>query len=132
MIAMEVRTDEKWTDGEERTYQRPLNRLLEPLTRNMPGTGEVDDLGVPTSTEGSDGPTTQAPMLKQPEDAVNELAKPSNQSDRDRWCHQGDSTPKLEFGGKTIKLEVRKDGKQTDGDGHTCQRVPSHPLDPLT
>jgi len=128
----DIRKDERWTDDKGHTYQRAPNQPLEPLTRSAPPTGKMDGWRVPTSTEGSDGPTTQAPMLKRQEDAVNELAKPSDRSDRNGSRHQGDSTPKLEFGGETIKLEVRRDGKRTDGDGHTCQRVPSHLLDPLT
>ena len=128
----DIRKDERRTDDKGHTYQRAPNRPLEPLTRNAPPTGKMDGWRVPTSTEGSDGSTTQAPELKWQEDAVNKLAKPSDRSDRDGSRHQGDSTPKLEFGGETIKLEVRRDGKWTDGDGHTCQRVPSHPLDLLT
>jgi len=89
----------------------------------------MEDLRAPTSTvEGSEGSTTQAPGLKQQEDAVNKLEKPSDQSDRSRLRHQGDLTPKLEFGGKAIETDVRSNEEWTDGDGHTCQRVPSHLL----
>jgi len=90
-------------------------------------------LRAPTSTvESSDGLTAQVPGWKHQEEAVNGSVKPSNPSDQSRSRHQGNLTPKLEFGGETIKTDVRSDEKQTNGDGHTYERVPSQLLDPLT
>ena len=80
----------------------------------------------------SGGPTTQAPGPKRQEDAENGSVNPSDRSDRDGSCHQGDSKPKLEFGGEETKKEVRKDAKGTNGDGHTSQRVMWQPLDSPT
>ena len=95
---------------------------------NSPG-----GMRAPTSTmESSDGLNTQAPVLKWQGDAVNESAKPSITSNQDRSRHQGNLTPKFEFGGETIRMEVRKDERQTNSDGLTYQRVPSQPLEPLT
>jgi len=128
----DVRRDKERTDGDGNTYQRIQNRPLNPLTRNVPPTGEMEDWRAPTSAESSDGPTTQAPGLKQQEDAVNKLEKPSDRSDRSRSRHQGDLTPKFKFGGEEIETDVRSDEKRTDGDGHTSQRVQNRPLDPPT
>jgi len=84
------------------------------------------------STEGSDGPTTQAPVLRQQGEPVNKSENTSVPSDCARSCHQGDLTPKLEFGGKGIKTEVRGDEKRTNRDRHTSQRVQNRPLNPPT
>jgi len=90
-------------------------------------------LRAPTSAvESSDGLTAQVPGWKRQEDTVNGSVNASDPSDRSRSCRQGDLTPKLEFGGETIKTDVRSDEKRTNGDGHTYERVPSQPLDPLT
>ena len=131
-IKTEVRKDEKWMDNEGRTYQRAPYQLLKPLTRNAPATGKKADLRAPMSTESSDGPTTQAPVLRRQGEPVNGSANPSVPSDRARLRHQGDLTPKLEFGGEGIKTDVRSDEKRMDGDGHTSQRVRNRPLDPPT
>jgi len=85
-----------------------------------------------SAMESSDGLTAQVPGWKHQEEAVNGSVKPSDPSDRSRLRHQGDLTPKLEFGGETIKTDVRSDKKRTDGDGHTYQRAQSRPLDPPT
>ena len=132
MIETEVRKDEKWENGEGRTYQRPPNQLLEPLTRNTPPTGKTDGWRATTSAESSDGSTTQGPGLKRQEDTVNGSASASVPSDRGRSRHQGDFTPNFEFGGEIIKTDVRADENQTDRDGHTSQRVQNQLLDPLT
>jgi len=131
-IKTEVRKDEKWMDNEGRTYQRAPYQLLKPLTRNAPATGKKADLRAPMSTESSDGPTTQAPVLRRQGEPVNGSANPSVPSDRARLRHQGDLTPKLEFGGEGIKTDVRSDEKRTNGNGLTYQRVRNRPLDPPT
>jgi len=82
--------------------------------------------------ESSDGLTARVPGWKHQEDTVNGSVNASNPSDRSRSCRQGDLTPKLEFGGETIKTDVRSDEKRTDGDRHTYQRAQSRPLDPPT
>ena len=128
----DVRSDEKRSNDEGRTYQRAPYQPLEPLTRNAPPTGETDGWRAPTSAEGPDLSTTRGPGLKHQEDTVNGLAKPPVASDRKRSRHQGGFTPKLEFGGETIKTEVRADEKRTDEGGHTYQRAPHRPLDPPT
>ena len=90
-------------------------------------------LRAPTSAvESSDGLTAGVPGWKRQEDTVNRSVNTSDPSDRSRSCRQGDLTPKLEFGGETIKTDVRSDAKRTDGDGHTYQRAQSRPLDPPT
>ena len=99
-------------------------QLLDAPTQNMPPKGEVDGYKWKLSTESSGGPTTQAPCPKRQEDAKNESVNPSDRSDRDGSRHQGNSKPKLEFGGEETKTEVRKDAKGTNGNGHTSQRVP--------
>ena len=131
-IETDVRSDEKRMNDDGLTYQRVQSRLRDPLTRNVPPIGRMDDLRAPMGAENSDRVTTQAPGLKRQEDAVNRLVKPSAASDRDGSRHQGDSNPKLEFGGEMIETEVRKDGNQMDGHGRTSQRALSRPLDPLT
>ena len=79
----------------------------------------MEDLRAPTSAvEGSEGSTTQAPGLKRQEDAVNELEKPSDRSDRSRSCHQGNSTPKLEFGGEVIETDIRSNEECTSVNPH--------------
>ncbi|KIM51259.1 hypothetical protein SCLCIDRAFT_33589 [Scleroderma citrinum Foug A] len=40
--------------------------------------------------------------------------------------------PKFEFGGEGIKTDVRSDEKRENREGHTYQRAPNRPLDPLT
>jgi len=92
----------------------------------------MEDWRAPTSAESSDGPTTQAPVLRRQREPVNKSVNPSVPSDRARSRHQGDLTPKLEFGGEGIETEVRGDEKRMDGDGHTSQRVWNQPLDPPT
>ena len=129
----DVRSDEKRTNDEGLTYQRVPRQPLDAPTQNMPPKGKVDGYYKwKPSIESSGGPTTQAPGPKQLEDAVNESVNPSNRSDRDGSCHQGDSKSKLEFGGEEIKTEVRKDAKWMNGDGNTSQRVPWQPLEPPT
>jgi len=59
-----------------------------------------------SAMESSDGLTAQVPGWKHQEEAVNGSVKPSDSSNRSRSRHQGDLTPKLEFGGKTIKMDV--------------------------
>ena len=122
-MEMDVRSDKRQMNDNGLTYQRVQSQPWDPLTQNAPPTGKMDNLRAPMGAESSDGVTTQAPGLKQQDDTVNRLVKPSTASNQDGSCHQGDSNPKLEFGGKMIKLEVRKDRKQTDGDGHTYQRA---------
>jgi len=51
---MDVRSDEKWTNGNGLTYQRVRNRPLDPPTRITPPTGQTDDLEGPTCTQGGD------------------------------------------------------------------------------
>ena len=128
----DVRSNEKQTNDKRLTYQRVLRQPLNAPTRNMPPKGEVDGYKWKPSTESSGGPTTQASGLKQLEDAVNELVNPSDRSDRDGSCHQGDSNSKLEFGEEKAEMEVRKDAKRMKGDGHTFQRVPWQPLNSPT
>jgi len=90
-------------------------------------------LRAPTSTvESSDGLTARVPGWKRQEEAVNGSFKPSNPSNQSRSHHQGDLTPKLKFAGESIKMDVRSDKKWTNGDGHTYERVPSQPLNPVT
>jgi len=60
----DIRKDKRQTDDKGHTYQRAPNRPLKPLTRNVPPTGKMDGWRVPTSTEGSDGSTTQAPKVE--------------------------------------------------------------------
>ena len=98
----------------------------------MPPKGKTHGWTAPTSAEGSEGSRTQAPRLNWQEDTVNKLVKPSDRSDQDGSHHQGDSTPKLEFGGEMIEIEVRKDKKWENGEGHTYQRPPNQLLEPLT
>jgi len=43
----DVRSDEKQMDGDGHTYQRAHSRPLDPPTRNVPPTGETDDLEGP-------------------------------------------------------------------------------------
>jgi len=87
-------------------------------------------LRAPTSVvESSDGLTTQVPGWKHQEDTINRSVNASDPSNRSRSCRQGDLTPKLKFGGETIKTDVRSNKKWTDGDGHTYQRAQSRPLD---
>ena len=131
-IKTDVRSDEKQTDEDGLTYQRVPTQPLDVPTRNAPPKGEVDGCKWKPSIESSGGPTTQAPGPKRLEDAVNVSVNPSDQSDQDGSRHQGDSNPKLEFGGEEIKTEVRKDAKRMNGDGHTSQRVPWQPLEPPT
>ena len=64
--------------------------------------------------------------------AVNGSVNTSVRSDRSGSRQQGDLTPKLEFGGETIKTDVRSDKKRENGEGHTYQRAPNRPLEPLT
>ena len=128
----DVRSDEKRTNDKGLTYQRVPRQLLNAPTRNMPPKGKVDGYKWKLSTESSRGPTTQAPGLKQLEDAVNEWVNPSDRSDRDGSRHQGNSNSKLEFGEEKAEMEVRKDAKQMKGDGHTFQRVPWQPLNSPT
>ena len=105
------------------TGQRSVKRRS-----NSPG-----GLSAPTSAvEDADGPTTQVPTWKRQKDTVKESVDTSTRSDRSGSRQQGDLTPKLEFGGKTIKTDVRSDEKQENGEGHTYQRAPNRPLDPLT
>ena len=127
-IKANVRSDEKRTSEEGLTYQRALMQPLDTPTRNMPPKGEVDGYKWKLSTESSGGPTTQAPGLKRPENAVNKSVNPSDRSHRSGSRHQGNSNPKFEFGGEKAKMEVKKDMKGTNGDGHTSQRVPWQPL----
>ena len=132
MIETEVRKHERRMERDGHTCQRVLSQPLKPLTQNAPPTGKVDNLGVPTSTEAPDGPTTQTAGLKRQKDTVNGSANASVPSDRKESRHQGDFTPNFKFGGEIIKTEVRADEKWTDRDGHTSQRVQNRPLDPLT
>ena len=131
-IKTEVRKDEKRTNNQGHTYQRALYQPLKPLTRNTPATGKKADLRAPMSAESSDGPTTQAPVLRRRGEPVNGSANPSIPSDRARSHHQGNLTPKLKFGGEGIKTDVRSNKKWTNGNGLTYQRVLNRPLDPLT
>ena len=85
-----------------------------------------------TALEVSDGLTTRAPAWKQQGDTVNGSVNASDPSDRRRLRHQGNLTPKLEFGGKEIETEVRSDEKRMNRDRLTYQRVPNCPLDALT
>jgi len=80
-------------------------------------------LRLPTSTEGSDGPTTQAPMLRRQGDPVDKSVNPSIPSDHARSRHQGNLTPKLEYGGEGIETDVRSDKRRMNRDGHTSQRI---------
>ena len=84
------------------------------------------------AVEDADGPTTRGPAWKLQGDTVNGSANTSVASDQGRSRHQGDFTPKFEFGGKIVKTDVRADGKWTDRDGHTSQRGQNQPLDLLT
>jgi len=131
-MEVDVRSDTRWTNGKGLTYQRVPSQPLNTLTRNVPTTGKTTGWRVTTSAKGPDGLTARVPGLKWQEDAVNELVKPSVTSNRDRLRQQGDSTPKFESGGKTIKMEVRKEEKQTNNQGHTYQRAPYQPLKLLT
>ena len=72
-----------------------------------------------------DGPTTRAPGLKWKGEAVNKSVKPSVMSNRRGLRYQSNLTPKFKFGGQMIKMEVRRDKKWTNGEGHTYQRAPN-------
>jgi len=130
-MEVDVRSDTKRTNGKGLTYQRVPSQPLNALTRNVPTTGKTAGWRATTSAKGPDGLTTRAPGLKWLEDAVNELAKPYNRSNRSRSRQQDDLPPDFKFGGETIKMEVRTDRKRTNGDGLTYQRVQSRPLNPL-
>ena len=131
-IKADVRINEKRINVEGLTYQRAPMQLLNAPTRNMPPIGKIDGWRAIMDAATSGGPTIQGTGLKRQEDAKNESVNPSDRSDRDGSHHQGDSNPKLEFGGEKAKTEVRKDAKGTNGDGHTSQMVPWQPLDSPT
>ena len=84
------------------------------------------------AVEDADGPTTRGPAWRRQRDTVNGSANASVASDWERSRHQGDFTPKFEFGDEIIKMDVRADRKWTDRDGHTSQGAQNQPLDPLT
>jgi len=77
-MEVDVRSNTKWTNGKGLTYQRVPSQLLNALTRNMPTTGKMAGWRGTTSAKGPDGLTTRVPGLKRQEDAVDELAKPSD------------------------------------------------------
>jgi len=131
-MEVDVRSDTKRMNGKGLTYQRVPSQPLNALTRNVPTTGKTAGWRATTSAKGPDGLTAQVPGLKWQEDAVNELVKPSDRSDRSRSCQQDDLPPDFKFGGEKIETEVRGDEKRMDGDGHTSQRVRNRPLDPPT
>ena len=51
IVKTDVRADRKWTDRDGHTSQRAQNRPLDPLTRNVPPTGETDDLEGPICSQ---------------------------------------------------------------------------------
>ena len=88
---------------------------------------------MPTSAmEGSDELTTRVPAWKRQGKAVNRSVDTSIRSNRSGSRQQGDLTPKLEFGGEMIKMDVRSEEKRKNIKGHTYQRAPNQPLNALT
>ena len=113
---MNVRSNEKWINKDGITYQRALTQLLDAPTQNIPSKDKVDGWRWKLSIKNSGGPTTQAPGLKWQEDTETKSINPSNWSNWDRSYHQGNSNPKLKFGGEETKTQVRKDMKKMDRD----------------